>query len=124
MSPRTISELETPALLLEYGRMTNTIALTVLTSVIGHQREKGWTLVDAGWMAMSRDRGTAEQPVDQGPAFLALMSDHGGEDRERDVIGHAAVFQQKCRGFEFADRAGAHGRRLCGLADSSQKQRL
>ena len=36
------------------------IALSVLATVIGHQRDKGWTLLDAGWMAMSRDRGTAE----------------------------------------------------------------
>lgn len=42
------------------------IALSVLTSVIGHQHGKGWILVDAGWMAMSRDRGTAQQAVDQG----------------------------------------------------------
>ena len=42
------------------------IALSVLTTVIGHQREKGWTITDAGWMAMSRDRGTASQAVDQG----------------------------------------------------------
>jgi D-serine deaminase-like pyridoxal phosphate-dependent protein len=42
------------------------IALSVLATVIGHQREKGWTLLDAGWMAMSRDRGTSSQPVDQG----------------------------------------------------------
>ena len=42
------------------------IAASVLTSVIGHRRDKGWTLVDAGWMALSRDRGTASQPVDQG----------------------------------------------------------
>ena len=42
------------------------IALSVLTTVIGHQRDKGWILVDAGWMAMSRDRGTASQEVDQG----------------------------------------------------------
>ena len=42
------------------------IALSVLATVIGHQREKGWTLLDAGWMAMSRDRGTAGQPLDQG----------------------------------------------------------
>jgi D-serine deaminase-like pyridoxal phosphate-dependent protein len=42
------------------------IALSVLATVIGHQREKGWTLLDAGWMAMSRDRGTARQTVDQG----------------------------------------------------------
>jgi D-serine deaminase-like pyridoxal phosphate-dependent protein len=42
------------------------IALSVLTTVIGHQVERGWVLVDAGWMAMSRDRGTQAQPVDQG----------------------------------------------------------
>ncbi|HET7401833.1 MAG TPA: hypothetical protein VFJ62_08635, partial [Usitatibacter sp.] len=42
------------------------IAISVLASVIGHQREKEWVLVDAGWMAMSRDRGTAQQAVDQG----------------------------------------------------------
>jgi D-serine deaminase-like pyridoxal phosphate-dependent protein len=42
------------------------IALSVLATVIGHQLEKGWVLVDAGWMAMSRDRGTQAQPVDQG----------------------------------------------------------
>src|SRR5690606_20778825 len=27
------------------------IALSVLTTVIGHQEEKGWAIVDAGWMA-------------------------------------------------------------------------
>lgn len=42
------------------------IALSVLATVIGHQQDKGWILVDAGWMALSRDRGTAGQAVDQG----------------------------------------------------------
>lgn len=42
------------------------IALSVLCSVIGHQPEKGWIITDVGWMAMSRDRGTAGQKVDQG----------------------------------------------------------
>lgn len=42
------------------------IALSVLTTVIGHQRDRGWVITDAGWMAMSRDRGTAAQRVDQG----------------------------------------------------------
>jgi D-serine deaminase-like pyridoxal phosphate-dependent protein len=42
------------------------IALSVLTSVIGHQAEKGWAIVDAGWMAMSRDRGTQKQKKDYG----------------------------------------------------------
>jgi threo-3-hydroxy-D-aspartate ammonia-lyase len=42
------------------------IALSVLTTVIGHQPDKGWVIVDAGWMAMSRDRGTQRQKVDYG----------------------------------------------------------
>ena len=42
------------------------IALSVLATVIGHQPARGWILVDAGWMALSRDRGTAAQAVDQG----------------------------------------------------------
>jgi D-serine deaminase-like pyridoxal phosphate-dependent protein len=42
------------------------VALSVLTTVIGHQKDKGWAIVDAGWMAMSRDRGTHKQNVDYG----------------------------------------------------------
>lgn len=41
------------------------IAVSVLATVIGRKPEKGWILVDAGWMALSRDRGTASQAVDQ-----------------------------------------------------------
>ena len=50
------------------------IALSVLTEVIGHQRAKGWTITDAGWMAMSRDRGTATQAVDQGYGLVCDLS--------------------------------------------------
>ncbi|GAB1409952.1 DSD1 family PLP-dependent enzyme [Desulfovibrionales bacterium] len=42
------------------------IALSVLATVIGHQREKGWVIIDAGWTALSADRGTASQKLDQG----------------------------------------------------------
>ena len=52
------------------------IALSVLTSVIGHQPEKGWIITDAGWMALSRDRGTAGQKVDQG---YGLVCDAHGQ---------------------------------------------
>ena len=45
---------------------TDEVALSVLTTVIGHQNEKGWALIDAGWMAMSRDRGTQKQLHDYG----------------------------------------------------------
>ena len=42
------------------------LALAVLTTVIGHQPEKGWIITDSGWMAMSRDRGTQSQQYDFG----------------------------------------------------------
>jgi D-serine deaminase-like pyridoxal phosphate-dependent protein len=51
------------------------IALSVLTSVIGHQAERNWIITDAGWMALSRDRGTAKQRVDQG---YGVVCDLGG----------------------------------------------
>ena len=59
------------------------IALSVLATVIGHQREKGWTLLDAGWMAMSRDRGTSAQPLDQG---YGLVCDLDGKPLEDYIL--------------------------------------
>ncbi|MDD1780197.1 DSD1 family PLP-dependent enzyme [Enterovibrio sp. ZSDZ35] len=46
------------------------IAARVVTTVIGHNKEKGWVFIDAGWMALSSDRGTAEQPKDCGYGLL------------------------------------------------------
>lgn len=46
------------------------IAISVLASIIGHQKGKGWIITDAGWMALSRDRGTASQKVDQGSGVV------------------------------------------------------
>lgn len=51
------------------------IAVSVLATVIGHQPAKGWILIDAGWMALSKDRGTAKQQVDQG---YGIVCDVGG----------------------------------------------
>ena len=62
------------------------IAISVLASVIGHQPEKGWVLVDAGWMALSRDRGTARQRVDQG---YGLVCDAAGVPSEDLVVADA-----------------------------------
>ena len=71
------------------------IALSVLTSVIGHQRDKGWTIVDAGWMAMSRDRGTASQTVDQGYGLVCdidgrVVDDYivSGANQEHGIVSH------------------------------------
>ncbi len=59
------------------------IALSVLTTVVGHRADKGWTLVDAGWMALSRDRGTASQPVDQG---YGLVCDADGRPLDGFIV--------------------------------------
>jgi D-serine deaminase-like pyridoxal phosphate-dependent protein len=56
------------------------IAISVLATVIGHQQEKGWILTDAGWMAMSRDRGTANQSVDQGYGIVCAREGQPYED--------------------------------------------
>ena len=50
------------------------IALSVLTTVIGHQDEKGWAITDAGWMAMSRDRGTQNQKSAMGWCVPSMVS--------------------------------------------------
>ncbi len=63
------------------------IALSVLTSVIGHQPERGWILIDAGWMALSRDRGTASQAVDQG---YGMVCDAAGRILDGLIVARAS----------------------------------
>jgi D-serine deaminase-like pyridoxal phosphate-dependent protein len=62
------------------------IAISVLAAVIGHQKEKHWILVDAGWMALSRDRGTSKQRVDQG---YGLVCDAEGNPIEDLIVADA-----------------------------------
>ena len=70
--------LEPPAdaITVDIAHTPDDIALSVLTTVIGHQRDKGWVLTDGGWMAMSRDRGTSSQKIDQG---YGVVCDINGE---------------------------------------------
>jgi D-serine deaminase-like pyridoxal phosphate-dependent protein len=62
------------------------IALSVLATVIGHQPEKGWVLTDAGWMAMSRDRGTQAQAVDYG---YGAVCDEAGRPLDGFIVSGA-----------------------------------
>ena len=52
------------------------IALSVLCSVIGHRPDVGWIITDAGWMAMSRDRGTQKQRHDFGYGAVCDVDGH------------------------------------------------
>ncbi|WAP53721.1 DSD1 family PLP-dependent enzyme [Streptomyces sp. S465] len=52
------------------------LALSVVVTVIGHRPEYGWIVTDGGWMAMSRDRGTAVQAQDQGYGLVTDLAGH------------------------------------------------
>lgn len=60
------------------------IAVGVLTSVIGHSRSHGRVLVDAGFLALSRDRGTADFPTDYGYGAVCDASGRLIEDARVD----------------------------------------
>ena len=87
------------------------IAISVLTTVIGHQIEKGWAILDAGWMAMSRDRGTSKQSRDYGYGQVCaldgtVMAGYQmiGANQEHGIV---ALAEETC-----VDAAGQ-----CGIAE-------
>lgn len=72
------------------------IALSVLTEVIGHRQAQGEVLIDGGWMALSRDRGTASQDRNRGYGLVrGLHGDDLGEiivratNQEHGIVGLA-----------------------------------
>jgi D-serine deaminase-like pyridoxal phosphate-dependent protein len=83
---------------------TDDIALSVLTTVIGHQADKGWAIVDAGWMAMSRDRGTQKQAHDFGYGQVC-------DARRRSAAGLCAQRRQPGARHPLARRRGRHRHR-------------
>ncbi len=50
------------------------IAATVIATVIGHQPDRRWIVTDAGYMALSRDNGTASHPVQQGYGLVCDLA--------------------------------------------------
>ena len=77
------------------------IAVSVLATVIGHQPAQGWVLIDAGWMAMSRDRGTAAQAVDQGYGLVC--------DEDGTILPDLIVIRANQEHGVVARRPGAEG---------------
>ena len=63
------------------------LAISVLATVIGKKPEKGWILIDAGWMALSRDRGTSNQALDQG---YGIVCDVAGKPYADLVVDQAS----------------------------------
>jgi D-serine deaminase-like pyridoxal phosphate-dependent protein len=104
------------------------IALSVLTTVIGHQTTRGWTICDAGWMAMSRDRGTAAQRVDQGygvvcdevgaviPGLIVLQA-----NQEHGVIARQPEFEGDIPDFPIGTRLRILPNHACATAAQHQR---
>lgn len=61
------------------------IAISVLSEVIGHRAGPGELVVDAGWMALSADRGSAERGLDCG---YGLVCDVAGNVLEGLLVKH------------------------------------
>jgi D-serine deaminase-like pyridoxal phosphate-dependent protein len=116
------------------------IALSVLTTVIGHQVEKGWAIVDAGWMAMSRDRGTSKQKRDFGfgqvctadgiilPGYVmsGANQEHGIVSCEnavdKDIAARFPVGTQLRIIPNHACATGAQFPEYCALSDNNQPE--
>ncbi|MEC5406044.1 DSD1 family PLP-dependent enzyme [Paraburkholderia sp. MPAMCS5] len=86
------------------------IALSVLATVIGHQADKGWAILDAGWMAMSRDRGTSKQAHDFGYGVPCLLDG-------TPLAGYIVSGANQEHGILSSTEEGAHA----GEADIAQR---
>jgi D-serine deaminase-like pyridoxal phosphate-dependent protein len=87
------------------------IALSVLTEVIGHRPDSGQVIVDAGWMALSRDRGRAPAAPDRGFGLVRGLdgSDLGeiivaGTNQEHGLVGRADGRPLDSRDFPIGSR--------------------
>ena len=56
---------------------TDNMTIVVLTSVSGHQRDRGWISLDARRVAMYRDCGTAAWEVNQGYGLVSALPREG-----------------------------------------------
>jgi D-serine deaminase-like pyridoxal phosphate-dependent protein len=99
------------------------IALSVLATVIGHQHDRRWIIVDAGWMAMSRDRGTSKQQIDQG---YGLVCDLNGDpypdmlmleaNQEHGILGMRPGNQARPPNLGIGDRVRILPNHACATA--------
>jgi D-serine deaminase-like pyridoxal phosphate-dependent protein len=99
------------------------IALSVLSTVIGTYPERGLVIVDAGWMALSRDRGTAGQAVDQGYGLVCSLDGQVLSDlivlqanQEHGVIGVRPGATTGLPAFSVGDRLRILPNHACATA--------
>ncbi len=91
------------------------IAISVLCEVIGYRRQAGEFLIDAGWMALSRDRGTKDQEVDQGYGMVCDLEGNPIDDLIVRATNQEHGIVARRGGGRIPDRLLEIGQRLCIL---------
>lgn len=90
---------------------TDDIAMSVLTTVMGVQQDKNQILIDAGWMALSRDKGTTGHKQDCG--YGLVCSEQGAllegwyvvaTNQEHGIVRHIDGLNVDAAGFHFGQR--------------------
>ena len=89
------------------------IALSVVTSVIGHNEAKDWLFIDAGWMSLSQDRGTQSQSKDCG---YGLVCDSDGNI----IPGLQGIGANQEHGIIAAVEGESHNKKLADIAVGTQ----
>ena len=101
---------------------TDDIAIGVLASVIGHNRPHGRVLVDAGFLAMSRDRGMADGPADWGYGAICdavtgeIMDDVAIVDQPGARHHHRAEWGNRLDRFPIGSRVRILPNHACATA--------
>jgi D-serine deaminase-like pyridoxal phosphate-dependent protein len=107
------------------------IALSVLATVIGHQPGKNWIITDAGWMALSSDRGTAGQALDH---YYGLVCDLEGRpyrdlvvlraNQEHGIVAVRPGSQAKMPALRIGDRVRILPNHACATAAQHEQYHL
>lgn len=110
---------------------TDDIAIAVIGEIIGYREHAGEWLIDAGWMALSADRGTAGQEKDFG--YGRVISDTGSPDhdlivrtasQEHGVIARRDGERLGAEAFEIGQRISILPNHACATAAQHEGYRL
>jgi len=102
---------------------TSEIALSVLATIIDIRRSTGRIIVDAGWMALSRDRGTATQKTDCGYGLVCDLRGYPVDDllmteasQEHGVLALRPDSAHSIGAFQVGDRVRILPNHACATA--------
>jgi D-serine deaminase-like pyridoxal phosphate-dependent protein len=108
---------------------TDDIAISVVCEIIGYREHAGEWLVDAGWMALSADRGTADQRVDFG--YGRVAGDSTDDDlivrsasQEHGVIARRDGARLGADAFEIGQRIAVLPNHACATAAQHDRYRV